>query len=224
MWFEYVKGRVLFDTEDGTSTTFANIYASVAAYVAGILKTGTVSSYGGNKYQDFYKGIAAASATAVHAAITLADGATTVVITGITDPVHYRTVSITGNASGIAGNVVIVGTDWSGAAATDTIVAADTDTVIGTQPFKTITSITVPARTQASDSISIGIADVLGLTRPVLAALDVLYVGFAANAVNASTFTYEDAASVDLTNNTVTLTTGITALDDITVDYYSSTV
>lgn len=255
MWFPYLKSHTVIDIAGGTVTTFANIAATTAAYVAGVFAKNiqgnvlavddaaivtsgadianssvacgtitTTSGYGKSKYQDFYKGIAAASADAVHAAITLADGETTEVTTGITDPVHYRAVSVTGNASGIAGNVVIVGTDWAGNAATDTIVAADTDTVVGVQPFKTITSITVPARTQASDTITIGIADVLGLSRPVAASADVLYVGIAADATDASTFTYEDAASVDTTNNTVTLTTSITASDDVTVDFYTTAV
>jgi len=222
MWFPYLKTHTIIDIVDGTTTTMANIYAAVAAHLALVLKADTASAYGSGKYQDFYKGVAAASATAVHAAITLADGATTVVTTAITAPVHYRTVSITGNASGITGNVVVVGTDRAGNAQTDTIAANDTDTVVGVKPFSTITSITVPARTQASDTISIGIADVLGLSRPVSASANVLYVGIAADAVNASTFTYEAAGSVDTTNNTVTLTTSITASDDITIDFYSS--
>jgi hypothetical protein len=86
----------------------------------------------------------------------------------------------------------------------------------------TVTSITVPARNAEADTISIGVVDILGLTRPVAASGDVIYVGIAADAVNASTFTYEAAASVDTTNNTVTLTSSITDNDDITIDFYAS--
>lgn len=93
----------------------------------------------------------------IHVAITLAEGATTAVITNITSPKIPQIVTVTGNAAGITGNVVIVGTDVDDVAANDTIVAAGTATVNGTQEFKTVTSITVPAWNASGDTIEVGI-------------------------------------------------------------------
>lgn len=105
----------------------------------------------------------AASNTAVHAAITLADGATTDVTTAITNPKVPRGIRIKGNAAGIAGNVVIEGTNYLDAAITETIVANGANAVDGAKAFKTVTKITVPARNAEADTISIGFSDILGL-------------------------------------------------------------
>jgi hypothetical protein len=99
---------------------------------------------------------ALASTTGVHAAITLPTSGTTVVTTSITNPDFPRQITITGNAAGITGNVVIVGTDIADAALTETLVAVDNTTVTSTKAFKTVTSITVPTRTTAGDTISVG--------------------------------------------------------------------
>ena len=96
------------------------------------------------------------STTAVHAAITLPTTGTTAVTTAITVPNVARNLSVTGNAATAVGNVVIVGTDITNAVITETIVANGTATVLGTKLFKTVTSITVPTRGAASDTISIG--------------------------------------------------------------------
>lgn len=105
----------------------------------------------------------ATSATAVHAAIALADAATTKVTTNITNPKVPRALQVKGNAAGIAGDVVIKGTNFAGEAIEETIVAADATAVNGTKAFKTVTEITVPARTAEGDTISVGFCDVLGL-------------------------------------------------------------
>jgi len=99
----------------------------------------------------------------VHAAITLPASGTTVVTTAITNPDVPRVVRIKGNAAGITGNVVVVGTDIQGNSITDTIVAVDDTAVDGVKAFATVTSITVPARTQSGDTISVGLGAALGL-------------------------------------------------------------
>ena len=109
---------------------------------------------------------AAASATAVHAAVALVGGDTTRVTTEITDPDYPRTLSITGSASGITGNVVINGINYSGEFITDTIASSGASTVNGAKAFKTIADITLPAKTNESgDTISIGTTIYLGLNR-----------------------------------------------------------
>jgi hypothetical protein len=118
---------------------------------------------------------AAANNTAVHAAITLADGAAAEVTTGITNPDIPRAIRIKGSAAGIAGNIVINGTNELDEAISETIAANGANAVDGSKAFKTVTKVTVPARTTAGDNISIGYNDVLGLpyklvTNTVLAA------------------------------------------------------
>lgn len=103
------------------------------------------------------------SNTAVHAAVTLANGATTTTTTGFTNPDVPRVLVAKGNASGITGNVVITGTDINDAALTETIVAADAGAVVGLKAFKTVTQVVFPARTAPGDTISIGVGAALGL-------------------------------------------------------------
>lgn len=107
---------------------------------------------------------AAPGTTDVLAATALADGATTLVTSGITDPDVPRCVQIDGNASGIAGNVVVTGTNINDAVITDTIAANGTTAVSGVKAFKTITSILLPAFTNdANDTISVGYDAKVGL-------------------------------------------------------------
>ena len=106
---------------------------------------------------------AATSSTAVLPATTLANGATTTVTTGITQPDVTRCLRILGNQAGINGTVVINGTDNSGAVISESIVANAGNVVEGVRAFRTITSIVFPARNGAGDTISVGWNDKLGL-------------------------------------------------------------
>ncbi len=69
------------------------------------------------------------------------------ITTGITNPDYPRALAVDGNVAGIAGNVVIAGTNYAGEAITDTIALDGTTSKPGTKAFKTVTSITVPAQT-----------------------------------------------------------------------------
>lgn len=105
----------------------------------------------------------APSAIDVHAAVTLATVVQTVT-TSITNPDFPRLVTIKGNASGIAGNVIITGTNIRGEAITDTIALNGLSEVAGIKAFKTVSSIQLPIKTNLSgDTVSIGISDKLGL-------------------------------------------------------------
>ena len=77
--------------------------------------------------------------------ITLGADAQTVT-TGITNPDYPRALAVVGSVAGIAGNVVIAGTNYAGEAITDTIALDGTTSKPGTKAFKTVTSITVPAQ------------------------------------------------------------------------------
>lgn len=109
----------------------------------------------------------AVSATYVHAAVTLGAAAQDVA-TGITNPDFPRTVTVKGNAAGIAGNVVITGTNAAGETITDTIALNEATEVEGTKAFKTVTSINFPAKTNVSgDTVSVGVAKKFGLPHKV---------------------------------------------------------
>jgi len=117
---------------------------------------------------------AAKSATAVHAAVALTDAIQTIT-TAITNPDVPRVVTIKGNASGNAGNVVITGTNAAGDTITDTIALNGATEAVGTKAFKTVTSIGLPVETHAgTDTVSIGRADVFGLLHIVSNALMLL--------------------------------------------------
>lgn len=94
----------------------------------------------------------------------LANGATTVVTTGFTQPDVPRNLTVTGNAAAVAGNVVIVGTNQAGETITETIVAAGTATVVGNKAFATVTQVTFPAYVSAgTERIRVGTGAKLGL-------------------------------------------------------------
>lgn len=98
----------------------------------------------------------------VRATITLT-ASPQVITTGITNPVVPRIVTVTGNASGNAGDVVIAGTNIADASITETIALNGSSLVLGTKAFKTITSITVPAETHAgTDSLIVGTGNKIG--------------------------------------------------------------
>ncbi len=101
---------------------------------------------------------------AVHAAITLLSTVQTIT-TAITNPPCPRTLSITGTMAGgsLTGNVVITGTDAGDNVITDTIALNDNATVAGVCAFKTVTSIALPVRVTAADTVKIGYTEALGI-------------------------------------------------------------
>lgn len=94
--------------------------------------------------------------------------------TGLNQPDVPRCVSIVGSQAGQNGVVTINGTDVSGVAISDSITSNATSTVNGVKAFKTITSIDLPARNGASDTIAVGVTNKLGLPHKLFNALMVL--------------------------------------------------
>jgi hypothetical protein len=85
------------------------------------------------------------------------------IITNITNPTVPRNVTIIGNAVGIAGNVVVKGTNYNGDQITETLALNGTTTVAGNKAFKTITEIDLPVQTAAGNTVSVGVGEKLGL-------------------------------------------------------------
>lgn len=112
--------------------------------------------------------VAAASDTAVHAAITLSFGAAQTITTSITNPDVPRVLKVQpgGTAADLGnGMVEITGTNVEGKTITDKFQLVDSDTteIDGTMAFKTVTSILVPAGEGAAGTVSVGYTNKLGL-------------------------------------------------------------
>lgn len=101
--------------------------------------------------------------TGIHAAITLPTAGTTVVSTGFTQPDVPRSLRLVGNQVTATGNVVIVGTNSNGEAITETIALNGTTPVETVRAFDRVERVTVPTRGAASDSITIGPGNKIGL-------------------------------------------------------------
>lgn len=98
--------------------------------------------------QHYHMAPDAASATAVHAAENMGAIAFSTLL-NITSPDYPRTVTIKGNVAGIAGNVVIHGTNYQDEVITDTIALNGVAEVEGIKAFKTVTRYDMPVRTHA---------------------------------------------------------------------------
>lgn len=161
----------------------------------------------------------AVSATNVHAAITLPASGTTDVATTITNTALSatpRNVTVKGNASGIAGNVVITGTNVNGATITETIALNGSTEVVGNKAFASVTNINVPAKTNGSgDTVSVGIGSKLGLGAMFLR--NTLFAVFLNNV--ADTFAASAFSSTTSEGNTITLTSALNGTL-VTVVYY----
>jgi hypothetical protein len=109
--------------------------------------------------------VAAAKAVAANAAGVLAStplaAAAEAITAGLTSPAFPRNVSITGNASGITGNVTAKGTNFAGAAISETIALSGTSTVAGNKAFKSVTEFDLPAQTHAP-TLQVTTATVVG--------------------------------------------------------------
>jgi hypothetical protein len=106
----------------------------------------------------------AAAVDNVRVATALGVGVTTTLtVADLTQPPTPRVLSITGNAATAVGNVVVTGTDASGAVLVETIISTGAATVLGTKAFATLVTIVLPAQGAGGDTISVGLTDRFGL-------------------------------------------------------------
>lgn len=80
-------------------------------------------------------------------ALTNLGAATQNIATGLTDPAAPRGLSITGNVSGVAGNVTISGKNYSGESISEVIALSGTSTVSGNKAFKEVEGVALPVQT-----------------------------------------------------------------------------
>jgi len=114
------------------------------------------------------KKVAAASDTAVHAAITLTKATAQTITTGITNPDVPRVLKVQpGGTNTDLGNgvVVVTGLNVEGRTITDSfqLVDGDSTEIEGTKAFKTVSSILVPAAEGKAATVSVGYTNKLGL-------------------------------------------------------------
>jgi hypothetical protein len=88
------------------------------------------------------------TATYVHAASNLLATAQTI-STGVTNPDYPRTLTAKGSVTGVAGNVVITGTNILGEVITDSIALSGASEIEGIKAFATVTGIALPAESHA---------------------------------------------------------------------------
>jgi hypothetical protein len=112
-------------------------------------------------------------------AATLLTVSTQNVVTFAAQPDCVRVLTVKGNAGGMAGNVVITGRDAAGVALQDTIALSAASEVPGVKAFKSVSSISLPAKTNGSgDTVSVGVADKFGLANMLSDAGLLLYKRF----------------------------------------------
>jgi hypothetical protein len=166
---------------------------------------------------------AAASTTGVHAAVT-DNGSPQTVTTGITSPDVPRNITATAGGTNTdikAIQVVITGTDAEGHVITETLPAFTVDTagtVVGSQAFKTVISITIPAHDGTGATTAIGFGSKLGLGHRL--SRNTVIAAFL-NGVKEGTAPTVVFDSTNLYGNTVTLNSSLNG-NAVIVDYYRS--
>lgn len=150
----------------------------------------------------------AKSAVLPHAAITLLATVQTIT-TGITQPDFPRVLTIKGTKAGgaLTGNVVLTGTNIRDEVITDTIALNDDNEVAGVKAFKTLTSIALPVRATAGDTVSIGRSDKLGLDRVMGGNETIAYTVDGVKETTLPTVTFDAS---DISKNTVIFNTALT--------------
>lgn len=155
--------------------------------------------------------IVAKSATAVHAAVTLTTAAQEVT-TALTDPATFRCLEAVGNQGDVYATVTIHGTDWADRTISEAVLASGTTPGVTLQPFKTVSSVSLPVRSATGQTVSVGTTDKVGLYRPLAAG----QTGVVVLKVDG---TAEAAAAVDATYATFTPTTATNGAHDYEVQY-----
>lgn len=95
---------------------------------------------------------------------TALTASTQTILANITDPDVPRNIKVKANAAGVAGDIVVNGTDIDDNAISETITLNGDTEVQGDKAFKTVTSIELPIETNTgTDEVQVGIANKLGL-------------------------------------------------------------
>ena len=115
---------------------------------------------------------------------------------GITNPDIYRVILVKGNQAGMTGSVVVEGTNWAGEFRRDAMTLIGSNIIQGECPFKTVTKVILPVKTNDGDTVSVGICDKLGIPDTILSTGDVIEQ--ARKAAAATEYTIEAVGTVDV--------------------------
>jgi len=161
-----------------------------------------------------FQDLLAADADGIHAAIT-GTGAIQNITIGITNPDYARNASIlTTNVATPSGDVKIVGI-VRGKNDEEEITIIAGSTAYGNKVFDTISKIVIPAGVSASDTVTVGFSDKIGLDNPIVVVGDVFK-----KKVNNEDKTSELSGKVSATYHTVDCATVI-ANEDMLLKYKS---
>lgn len=155
-------------------------------------------------YTETLKKVAAASTTAVHAAVNSVVAGQTVT-SGFTNPDVPRNITLTfgGTTADIAaGTAVVTGTNVEGKVITENISIADnqTGTLVGNKAFKTVTSLQLPAADNTGATIAVGYGSKLGLNHKLVPGVTSIIV-VQDTAVDGSAPTVQAAPSASTIDN-----------------------
>ena len=136
-----------------------------------------------------------AAAPTIVSTQTLANGSTTLVTTGITNPDIPRTIKFTGNQSAGDGTftsasakiVQVVGTNAFGHPISESVALNGTTAVSTIQAFATITSLLFPSRNASGDTVAVVGGASFGLLYPVQGVGDLIEISRKATAATAYT-------------------------------------
>ena len=161
-----------------------------------------------------FQDLLAADPDGIHAAIT-GNGAIQNITTGITNPDYARNASIlTTNVATPSGDVKIVGIVM-GKNDEESITIIPGSTAYGNKPFDTVSKIVLPAGVSASDTVTVGFSDKIGLDNPIVVIGDVFK-----KKVNNEDKTSELSTKVNATYHTVDCAT-IIVNEDMLLKYKS---
>jgi len=150
----------------------------------------------------------------IHAAIT-GNGAIQNITTAITNPDYARNISITTtNNDTPSGDVKIIGL-VRGKNDEEEITISAGSTAYGNKAFDTITKIVIPTGVSASDTVTVGFSDKIGLDNPIVSTADVFK-----KKVNNEDKTSELSGKVSATYHTVDCAT-IVVNEDMMLKYKS---
>lgn len=149
----------------------------------------------------------------------MANGATTAVSAGITNPDVPRNVTVKGNDANVTGNVTIDGTNAGGEVISEVIALNGANVVTGNKAFRTVTGITLPAYAVANtERVRVGTGAKLGL--PVALSRNSVVAAFLAGVREAVAPTVAVSAAA-LESNTASLNSALNGTAVI-VDLYET--
>lgn len=150
----------------------------------------------------------------VMAATALTDS-TQEITAGLSSPAVPRSLRVKGNQAGVAGNVVVTGTNFADEEITETFALNGATAVEGTKAFKAITKVDLPVEVNAgTDTVSIGAGNKLGL--PYMLSHNTVLFAFRDNTKEGNAPTVA-ASSSALESNTILLNS---ALNGTAIDVY----